>query len=174
MRECGHLVGIQHVEKTNPSATLEKPLPNQEQKQEQEQEQEGVPPSPVANAPGESPPDAGDQSTVTGKGATTFKTWLAKLKASGEKAISDYKPIWEYAKRVGIPDDWVQMAWVQFRQRYERDEKASRKRYKDWRLVFLNAVEGNWLRLWAWSDREGGYVLSTVGKQADIATREVA
>ena len=129
------------------------------------------PPSSFANAQ-EEPPTANASSKR--RPATTFKDWISDLKESGEKAISAYSPVWDYAERTGIPEDWIRMAWVKFRDRYEHDEKAKRKRYADWRRVFLNAIEGNWLRLWAWSERESGYVLTTVGVQADRDTREAA
>lgn len=172
IRVCGDVLGLFSANQRNPSETLPKPFLNQEQ----EQEQDSKPPSSFANAQEEPPPPAAKKPRQSNQspGSTTFKAWLASLKASGEKAISDYKPVWEYAKRVGVPDDWIQIAWLKFRDRYEHDEKARRKRYKDWRRVFLNAIEGNWLKLWAWSDREDGYVLTTVGRQADIDTREAA
>lgn len=102
----------------------------------------------------------------------TFNAWLADAKAKGEKAISDYRPVWEYAERVGIPGDWIEIAWIKFRERYGADPNHKAKRYIDWRRVFLNAVEDNWFGLW-WA-KEGKFQLSTVGQQADIATREAA
>ncbi len=102
----------------------------------------------------------------------TFNTWLAEIKASGEKAVSDYKPVWEYAERVGISPEWIEIAWIRFRERYGSDPNHKAKRYIDWRRVFLNAVEQNWFGLWYAKD--GEFQLSTVGQQADLATREAA
>lgn len=124
----------------------------------------------------EDPPPAtrsDDAKPATGR-KQTFSRWAEGLKASGEKAISDYKPVWEYAKRVGIPADWVQIAWVKFSDRYRNDANHKRKTYIDWRKTFLNAVEANWFRLWAWSERDQSYVLTTVGRQADADTMEPA
>lgn len=101
----------------------------------------------------------------------TFKTWLAAVKSAGGKPISTYRPVWAYAEKVGIDPEWVQIAWLKFAARY-RDPNNARKKYIDWPLVFLNAVEGNWFKLWYAKD--GKFQLSTVGVQADLATQEAA
>lgn len=126
------------------------------------------PPTPFANAQGVAPPRSAKRKTQT------FAGWLTEIRSTGEKAISGYAPVWAYADKVGLPADWVELAWMCFRKRYERDEKASRKRYADWRKVFLNAVEGNWCGIWAWSERDQAYRMTTVGQQADREMREAA
>lgn len=102
----------------------------------------------------------------------TFSAWLAEAKANGEKAISDYRPVWEYAEKVGLSADWIEIAWIKFRERYESDPNHRGKRYIDWRRVFLTAVDKNWFDLWFAKD--GKFGLTTVGQQADIATRAAA
>lgn len=106
--------------------------------------------------------------------AIAFTAWLQTLRESGEKAITDHRPTWDYAQRVGLPDDFVELAWVQFRRRYSEDPTYTAKRYRDWRQVFRNALEGNWFRLWSAAD--DGYRLTTVGLQAqrEIEALEVA
>lgn len=106
--------------------------------------------------------------------AITFTAWLQTLRESGEKAITDHRPTWDYAQRVGLPDDFVELAWVQFRRRYSEDPTYTAKRYRDWRQVFRNALGGNWFRLWSAAD--DGYRLTTVGLQAqrEIEALEVA
>ena len=101
----------------------------------------------------------------------TLKTWLANIKANGEKAISDYKPVWEYAKRVGLPEDWIQIAWIKFVERYRDNPNSNRKQYIDWRRAFLDHVEKGYLKLWS-AREDGKYYLTTVGVQAEIETRE--
>ncbi|NMG64356.1 hypothetical protein GPA19_05275 [Azoarcus indigens] len=136
-----------------------------------EQNRTEVNPSPsFANAQEGAPPIAAKQKRKT----QTFASWLDELKTTGEKAISEYAPVWRYAEKVKLPADWIQLAWLRFKQRYQRDEKAAKKRYADWRRVFLNAVEGNWLRLWCWSERDQAFRLSTTGMQADAEFREAA
>ena len=111
--------------------------------------------------------------SLSGSKKITFKSWLAILKANSEKPISGYKPVWDYADRVGIDRGWVEMAWIKFHSRYLDDSTYSGKRYIDWRRHFLNAIEGNWFGFWRVSN-EGNFVLTTAGLQADIDTREQA
>lgn len=106
--------------------------------------------------------------------AVPLTEWLVGVKERGEKILSGYEPLWKFCATAGIPADWIEIAWIQFRDRYTTDEKAKRKRYSDWRRVFKRAVEENWLRLWFYSDRDQAFRLSTVGVAADLATREVA
>ena len=73
-------------------------------------------------------------------------------------------PVFAYAQRVGIPREFLALGWRQFRHRYS--EQHPGKRYRDWRRVFRNAVEGNWLKLWWLDPASGQYALTTVGLQA--------
>ena len=106
------------------------------------------PPTSFANAQEVAPPVTAKQK------AKVFRSWLTDIRNAGEKPVSAYLPVWDYADKAGLPAEWIELAWLRFRERYENDEKASRKRYTDWRRVFLNAVEGNWLGLWCWSERD--------------------
>lgn len=96
---------------------------------------------------------------ATGKPLVTFTGWMKIIKESGEKPIPEDSPIFEYAKDAGICDDYLRLAWVEFKARYTDDSK----RYKDWRAVFSKAVRGNWFKLW-WNDGNG-YQLTTLGLQ---------
>lgn len=123
------------------------------------------------------PPFADDQESPSASAKSkskTFADWLAEIRASGQKPVSAYQPVWDYADRAGLPHDWIELAWLRFRERYERDEKARKKRYTDWRRVFLNAVEGNWLSLWCWSEKDQSFRLTTTGMQAENALRGAA
>lgn len=133
--------------------------------QEQEQEQEHINPPSLRDG---SPLGSGRQKAIT------FTKWLSETKSKGEKAVSDYEPVWEYARTVGIPEDWIQIAWLKFKDRYTKEEKPMRKRYIDWRGVFLRAVKENWLGLWFFSEKTKEFCLTTVGVCADIDTREAA
>lgn len=103
----------------------------------------------------------------------TFKDWLDDIRSSGQKAISEYAPVFDYAEKVGIPVEWIELAWLKFRQRYSTDPNSMRKRYADWRHTFMNAVKDNWMGIWA-TDREGRFFLTTVGQQAQLEHRDVA
>ena len=148
-------------ENTSPLEAPSKPLRSQEQEQEQEQ----VNPTSLRDV---SPSGSVKQKSIT------LSQWIAEAKAKGETAISDYKPVWDHCKQVGIPADWVEIAWITFRDRYTSEEKARRKRYIDWRGVFLRSVKENWLHLWFWSEKDEQFHLTTVGVSADITTREAA
>lgn len=100
----------------------------------------------------------------TSSKSVTFSTWLDMVKASGERAITDHGALWKYSQDIGLPEDWVWLAWRQFRRRYQSVPEYRAKRYKDWRQVFRNAVEQNWFKLWVAVD--DGYRLTTQGIQA--------
>ena len=89
----------------------------------------------------------------------TFSEFLENVKANGEKAISDYSHVWEYAERVGIPKEWVGLAWRRFSRKYQADKK---KKYIDWRHAFSNAVEDSWFGFW-YFDAAGVCTMSSKG-----------
>lgn len=99
-----------------------------------------------------------------GAAAVSLKTWAEERKAAGEVLIPDDDPVFDYAAEVGIPDEFMALAWVEFKHRYTQ---PGAKKYKDWRSVFRKAVRGNWLKLW-FLDGDG-YRLTTVGQQAQRA-----
>ena len=74
----------------------------------------------------------------------------------------------EYAALVGLPNEFLALAWAEFKARYKAPDS---KRYKDWRAVFRKAVRGNWFRLWILDGN--GYRLTTVGEQAKRVEGEV-
>ena len=93
--------------------------------------------------------------------ALSLTDWLAQVAAAGKKAIPDDDAVRSYAAKAGIPDDFLLLAWVEFKARYSEPDA---KTYTDWRQVFRNAVRGNWLKLWFVN--QDGYQLTTTGKQA--------
>jgi uncharacterized protein YdaU (DUF1376 family) len=84
--------------------------------------------------------------------------FLETCKANNEPAISAYKPLWDYTEKVGIPKDWVVLAWRMFRRKFADDKK----RYIDWRQTFRNYVENNWLKLWT-VDASGQVLMTNLG-----------
>ena len=101
----------------------------------------------------------------------SLKAWAEATKAKGEKLIPDGDPVFAYAEQAGIPAEYLDLAWLAFRRCYT--VQYPDKRYADWRRVFRNCVEGNWLKLW-YADKDGRYGLTTVGIQARQATQEAA
>jgi Protein of unknown function (DUF1376) len=110
------------------------------------------------------PPEGGKARRRKSEGPVGLKAWLAAIKARGEKAIPDDDPVLAYALRIGLPHEFLHLAWQQFRHRYLRQHPG--KRYTDWRRVFRNSVEGNWLKLWWLDPATSAYALTTVGLQA--------
>lgn len=95
--------------------------------------------------------------------AVGLKAWLSDIKASGAKPVPEGDPVFAYAERVGIPSEFLALAWFGFKHRYLTQHPD--KKYKDWRRTFRNAVESNWLKFW-WVDGSGAYALTTAGQQA--------
>lgn len=99
--------------------------------------------------------------------AVGLKAWVDAIKAKGEKPIPPGDPVLAYADKVGIPRDYLVLAWQQFLHLYTTSRDG--KRYRDWRKVFRNAVEANWLKIWYLDGQTNNYALTTVGHQAQRA-----
>lgn len=97
----------------------------------------------------------------TTKGEITLAQFLENCKASGEQSIPEADPIWDYANKVGITDEMIAVAWVEFKAAY----LTASKRYRDWRQTFRNAVRRNWYKLWFIGDGQEA-TWTTVGEQA--------
>ncbi|NIF69597.1 hypothetical protein F3J16_05230 [Burkholderia sp. Ap-962] len=91
----------------------------------------------------------------------TLAEFLDACKAVGEKAIPADDPTYRYTERAGIPDDFLEIAWLEFRERHLDNPT---KKYRDWRAAFRNAVRDNWYRLWRYA--HGECVLTVQGEQA--------
>ena len=113
------------------------------------------------------------RSRSAARSVMTFATWCEEVKAKGERFISDYRPVWDYAAKVGLPEEFVMLAFQVFKDRYLNSEKGKRKTYRDWRLAFLNAIKADWFRLWR-VDADGRYCLTSAGQQADLEHRKAA
>ena len=93
-------------------------------------------------------------------GEKTFSEWAKEVTEKGEKLIPDDNHIFDTAQKMGIPDDYLFLAWHVFKDYYTSDNL---KKYKDWRIVFSKAIKGDWLKLWAFN-REGQCYLTPKGK----------
>ena len=94
----------------------------------------------------------------------TLTTFLNRCREAGEDAIPAGDPVDAYAERVGLPAEYVTLAWQWFKARYTTGSGKA-KRYIDWRATFRNAVREGWPKYWA-IDQTGVYYLTTAGKQA--------
>lgn len=113
----------------------------------------------VDESPADKPQEQSPEDAKAGKGPVALDTWLESL---GEAdAIPANDPIFEYARKAGIPADFLELSWHRFCE--DMRERGTRK--KDWRAHYRNAVRHNWYRLWA-INRQGEYFLTTEGEQA--------
>lgn len=105
-----------------------------------------------------------------------LKTFIENCRAAGENAISGYRPLLEYVEATGLPMEFVQLAWDEFKRQFGTGGKDEARLQADWRRHFLNYVEKNYMRLWYAKVGEGGneYFLTTQGLQAQAlqANRE--
>lgn len=99
------------------------------------------------------------------KKTLTLSEFLIQCKTKNELPIPENDSVFEYANKVGIPIDFLNLAWVEFKKVQREDKKQA-----SWRQTFRNYVSKNYLKLW-FIDNEGNYVLTTSGKQLQ---REVA
>jgi len=76
--------------------------------------------------------------------------------------IAEDDPILRWAGSIGLPEEFLVLAWREFERRF----LDSRKLQKDWRAHFRNACRQNWFKLW-YATPDGEFKLSTVGIQLD-------
>jgi hypothetical protein len=118
---------------------------------------DGQPPEAEAKAKATS----SSSKTRGGRKALDLPSWIAEVKAKGDQPIPDDDPVFEYARKVDLPPEFVALAWQEFKAKYSQPD-ARKCTY--WRAVFGKAVRGNWLKLWYPEDK--GYALTTAGVQA--------
>jgi uncharacterized protein YdaU (DUF1376 family) len=108
------------------------------------------------------PPDGGK----TKAPAIALKTFLDNCKTSSERPMRDYEPLWNWSRTVGLPDEFVALAWAEFCRQMLPGGPSQSKKQADWRKTFRNYVEKNYLKLWA-LDPQGQFFLTTAGKTAE-------
>ena len=111
-------------------------------------------------------PSSGKAVTKAKSEKQTFTQWYGAVK--DDPMIDEFfeRAEW-YAKKIGLPDEFEELAWKVFTARYLYDPSYIGKRYPEWPRVYRNALEGNWFKLW-FTDDAGQYQLTQAGKQADL------
>lgn len=89
----------------------------------------------------------------------SFSEWIESCQKTGEKPIPENDPVFDYAKELGLPIEYVRFSWVEFKRKY----LDSKKKYKRWNQHFSNAVRENWYGIWF--EKDGDWQLTTRGKQ---------
>ena len=102
--------------------------------------------------------------------AIALQTYLDECKKSGKRSIDEKHPVFDYATKTGIPQEFLRIQWLEFKYRYTLPDA---KRYKAWQTVFDKSVRGNWFKLW-YVTTGGEYALTTTGQQAKSAHMEVS
>lgn len=127
-------------------------------------EEDNNPPNPPA---GGEAGDLPDPASAKGR-RIRLKTFMERCRASGEPAISQYKPLLDYVERTGLPMEFVQLAWDTFKDEFGPGGTNEARTQIDWRKHFLNYVRKGYYRLWGAKpgvDR-AEYFLTTQGLQA--------
>lgn len=116
------------------------------------------------------PPEGGEAPPVKRKRSkapeVTLAEWLAAEKAAGRKAIPADDAVFGYAQDIGLPAEFLHLAWRAFVAKYTAPpvKGTKQKTYVDWRAVFRLAVKEGWLKLWYLDGQH--YALTTIGQQA--------
>lgn len=92
-----------------------------------------------------------------------FEDWYAKAKAENPKLFADTDPVHAYIKKIGLTNDFMEVAWFSFKARH----MASDKKQKNWPQTFLTYLRNGWIRVWFRSE-DGVWRLNTAGKQLAI------
>lgn len=101
--------------------------------------------------------------------AISLKTYLEQCRAAKAKPIPEDDSVFDYARKVGLSNEFLLLQWQEFKDRYSME---GAKRYKAWPSVFGKSVRGNWFKLWHLGNE--GYALTTVGQQARRQHAEAA
>lgn len=152
----------------SPFQAPSKPHRSQEQEQDQEQEQGETPLTPLPG--GESSKPKRER-----KPRIALKTFIERCVEAGEKPISEYRPLLEYVEATGLPMEFVQLCWQQFKREFLPPGSKAARLQADWRRHFLNFVEKGYFKLW-YARPDGTFDLTTQGVQAKAlhGQREVA
>jgi len=128
-------------------------FPESQEGKGREKEKEGKPSAPAAPIADPVPVSESRKSSIC------FKTYVAECQHAGKKPIPETDPVFDWAEKAKLPDEFLRLAWLEFRDRF----KDSPKRYRDWPRVFRNAVRDNWYGVW-FCDGNGQMVLTSKGR----------
>lgn len=93
----------------------------------------------------------------------SFQEWIADCQQLEIKPIPEDDPAILYGLELGMPEDYIRYAWVEFRRKFSL---PGSKKYKNWNQHFQNAVRENWFKIW-FQDESNSWLLTTRGKQIE-------
>jgi hypothetical protein len=107
----------------------------------------------------------GEQPKAKATSKISLDDFLVECRTAGEPAIPESDAVFAYADSIGLPHDFVALAWSQwFKPSYAAKKQVG---VRGWRQTFRNCVEGNWPKYWYTAN--GEWLLTTAGKQAQMA-----
>ena len=154
-------------ERKKQQAERERTQPNAQERQDKDKEEdkEEIPPNPPLQGGDESAQPSAAKPKRERKERCTLKTFIDRCRQAGETAISGYEPLRKYVDGVGLPMEFVQLAWDVFKAEHGPEGANERRLQSDWRRHFLNYVTKGYYRLW-YANAEGQFALTTQGVQA--------
>ena len=132
---------------------------------EREEKEEEIPPNPPCQGGEEPDQPLAAKPKRERKERCSLKTFIDRCRQAGETAISGYEPLRKYVDGVGLPMDFVQLAWDVFKAEHGPEGTNEHRLQADWRRHFLNYVSKGYYRLW-YANAEGQFALTTQGIQA--------
>lgn len=119
-------------------------------------------PQPAVAAPASEKP----KRTKRDDAGQTFAEWAAALAATTPSTafMPDDDPLFAWAANIGVPSEWVWLAWDAFEAKFHAKPKH---RQADWRQTFRNYTQSDWLKVWRTDNN--GPVLTTLGHQLQRA-----
>lgn len=154
-------------ERKKQQAERERTQANAQERQDKDKEEdkEEIPPNPPLQGGDKSEQPSATKPKRERKERCTLKTFIDRCRQAGETAISGYEPLRKYVDGVGLPMEFVQLAWDVFKAEHGADGIHERRMQADWRRHFLNYVTKGYYRLW-YANAEGQFALTTQGVQA--------
>ncbi|CAJ0737663.1 hypothetical protein R77592_04397 [Ralstonia mannitolilytica] len=138
------------------------PLPK-EDKNKEEVNNPPNPPSPTGDEGAET--KAEKKPKRERKPRTALKTFLAACRANGVKPVTTYAPLMEYVEGVGLPADFLELAWDVFCHEHMDGGANAARLQADWQRHFANYVTKGYYRLWVCKP-DGTFELTSTGQQA--------
>ena len=133
----------------------------------------GVPPPMHGSTPlpprSITPPTGGSQSVInhqlsvnkrrSSKKEQSLKSFLEQCRSENIKPISDDDSIFDFCDKAKIPYEFLQIAWLSFRDDFlENDTKTQ----KDWKAAFRNYVKKDYMKIW-YFNKQDECLLTTKG-----------
>lgn len=107
------------------------------------------------------------------KSPITLRRFLEDCQKINELPIPEDDPIFNNAERENIPNHFLHLCWLEFRDQHLNPAIRGTKKQSDWRATFRNCVRSNWYGLW-YTSADGSVSLSSKGNAAQLRHREAA